>query len=315
MNKIKGKGLEHLIQEGFLNFIGEDEEVLNCLSEDLTLEEINNSISITEKFIEKLYNSMRKLTELENKHLELIQQLEKENKKIQQNKKDITSAETGVVVCSLLLCIGLVICYIAVTSKAVELSVVFGICTIIIPIIFLFFNHGRRKNLEDTEELLIEKKNKTTQEQENILNSIGVMYLEMHISPEFIKTYLTAPQIVQKIIGRLGILLTNLKKFKVIQEDSSLTPSAKMLAISQLFMFLNQSITNAKMLSEQQAMKENMGEKIDQSREFLQELKKQNELLELNTYNKLSELQGHDPSWVAAATYAQLDRIHKEHNQ
>ena len=307
MNKIKGQGLDLLIQEGFLNFLGEDEEVLNCLSEDLTLEEINISISTIEKFIEKLYNSMRKLTELENKNLQLEDKLDKEN----QNKQETENKKNGNGLYVFLLIAG--ICITVVNYNNIGMWC--GISMACISLWQIVSINMKNEELEDEINSLNTNIKNITKEQEETINLMATIYSDIYISPKFLRTYLTSPQIVQKIIARLGILLTNLKKFKVIQEDSSLTSSAKMLAISQLFMLLNQSITNAKMLSEQQAMKENMEEKIDQSREILKELKKQNDLMELNTYNKLSELQGHDPVLVAATTYAQLDRIRKEHDK
>ena len=259
MNKIKGKGLEPLIQEGFLNFLGEDEEILNCLSEDLTLTEINTSISTIENFIGKLYDSMRKLTELENKHLELEDKLDKENQK----KQKTENKKSGNGFYWVLFFVGIGIS----VANYTNIGLWCGISVAIIALWQIISINMKNEELEEEIDLLNKNIKNITQKQEETFNLMATIYSEIYIYPEFLKTYLPAPRIVQKLIDRLGILLTNLKKFKVIQEDSSLNPSAKMLAISQLFMFLNQSITNAKMLSEQKVMKENMQAKMDQSRD------------------------------------------------
>lgn len=310
MDKIKEKDLASLIQNGFLNFIGEDEEVLNCLSEDLTLQEIDSSISTTENFIVKLYDSMRKLTELEKRNFELYEQLEKENEKIKQKEEEEDSAESSFIICVIALLLGIGLCIFAIIDypKVLVELLIFGICTIIADAIFFFLHHNRNSEIEFSTELLNKNIKSMEQEQEKTLNSMIAMYSEIYVSPKFLKIYLTADRIIEKHIKRLGLLLTNLKKLKVIQEDSSFNPAAKMLAISQLFMLINQSISNAKMLTEQKVLKK---EQMDQANEILRELQKQNDLMELNTYNKLSELSGHNPALIAAQTYAQLDRINK----
>ena len=85
-----------------------------------------------------------------------------------------------------------------------------------------------------------------------------------------------------------------------------------MLAIAQLFSLLNNEIANAKMLKNQEQANKKLLEEMQKNN---REIQAQNDLLTLQTYNKVSEMQGLDPTLVAAQTYSQMAKIQKERNQ
>ncbi|MBP5404184.1 MAG: hypothetical protein J6Y17_03745, partial [Elusimicrobiaceae bacterium] len=116
----------------------------------------------------------------------------------------------------------------------------------------------------------------------------------------------------QMLSERLPLLLAQLKRIKVVHQDNSLSPSAKMLAIAQLFSLMNNEIVNAKMLTEKRKQSQTMEQQLKEMKKHSRELEVQNDMLTLQTYNKISEMEGHDPNIVAAQTYAQMSRIQDE---
>jgi len=306
MDTIKSKGLMTLIKDGQFNFNGIDIEVCQCLSEDLTLEEIIASIHLIEEILPKLPSIIEELTSLQEQYDAFVKK-----------QKTSNSLFRFSIPALMLIALGIFISFFGLSAKDPDTAVgnlIFGLLMIGIGCVVSVFTARKRDSeqifssneiVENEEMAFLQNRRK------EICSQVGLIPENNYLLFEGIKLNTFWSCSAEKLSKRLPILLLQLKKLKVILEDKSLSSSAKMLAIAQLFSLLNNEIANAKMLKNQEQANKKLLEEMQKNN---REIQAQNDLLTLQTYNKVSEMQGLDPTLVAAQTYSQMAKIRKERN-
>ena len=306
MEKIKNKGLVSLIKEGELDFYGADIEVCACLTEDLSLEEITSTISVAEGFLPQMPSAIEKLKELEDRYNSLFFEVEEEN----EAKREATETSSSV---KIILGVGSLIMggilvlpkFIGLTSSAATTCMWWGLGCLAVGIVLLSLLPNQTKSNEQEEKVAHGQESEEQEEMRHLQTERDAICAKIGLCPT--DTAWETP--AENLSNRLPILISWLKKMKIIHEDNMLSQSAKMLALAQLFSLLNNEISNAKVLKEKQRQSMVMERQLKEMQKHSRELEAQNDMLTLQTYNKVSEMEGHDPNMVAAQTFAQMSRI------
>lgn len=315
MDKIKNKGLATLIKEGQFDFYGADIEACSCLSDDLSLEEINATMSTAEDMLSKMPSAIEKLKKIGDRYNSLFFEVEEK----EEVKKASTESRRSI---QIILGVGLTIfgailvipkAMLGLTSSAATTWMWWGIGCIVPGILLLSLAPNETTSNNKIENQKTKQATEENEEMKYLQSERDSIYTTIGVCTECDYFEWESPAI--NLATRLPILVSWLKKMKVIQEDKTLNPSAKMLALAQLFSLLNNEISNAKILKEKQRQSLVMEKQLKEMKKQARELETQNDMLTLQTYNKVSEMEGHDPDIVAAQTYAQMSRIQKERNK
>lgn len=331
MDKIKDKGLSTLLAEGQFNFYGPDVEVYNCLSEDLTTEEIDAAINLSENILPKLPDAIRKLKEMEDNYDALR---DKDTSPVEESYGNTPTTEdtynsnqsnssAGLILGIAFMIVGFLLItpkYLGLSSPEANMCMLWGILCFIPGISILILVPASTSSKEEKEETLQkaepafvenEQQKRIQNDRRIICNQIGLVPENNCICYEDLKIKVDTfwDTSARMLSRRLPLLLVQLKRLKVVHQDDSLSSSAKMLAIAQLFSLMNNDIINAKMLEEKRKSNEAMADQLQEMKKQSRELEAQNDMLTLQTYNKISEMEGHNPNIVAAQTYAQMSKI------
>lgn len=199
-----------------------------------------------------------------------------------------------------------------------------SILFLVIGLLSLLGNKGKKQtNLLEKDEF-INQNDALSEEIENINKQRNQICAQLYLKPEN-NIYTILNEIKLKtpywnlsanlLNEMLPLLLNNLIKIKTIHEDSTIGPSQKALAISQLFALFNNAVTNTKILNEKQKQSKIMEYQLEEMKKNNRGMQAQNDLLTLQTYNKVSEMQCLYPTLVAAQTYSQMAKIRKERNK
>lgn len=315
MDKIKIKGLATLIKEGQFDFYGADIEACSCLSDDLTLEEINATISLAEDILSKMPSAIEKLKEIGDRYNSLLFEMEEKDGV----KKASTESRRSI---QIIIGVGLMIfgvifvipkAMLGLTSSAATTWMWWGIGCLIPGILLLSLTPNKTTDNDKAKEQDSQQKPEENDEMKHLQSERDSIYttIGMGIGCDYFEW--ESPAI--NLVTRLPILISWLKKMKVIQEDKTLNPSAKMLALAQLFSLLNNEISNAKILKEKQRQSMTMEKQLREMKKQSRELEAQNDMLTLQTYNKVSEMQGIDPALISTQTYANMSKIRKDRDK
>lgn len=317
---IKNGDLQNIIDKMYL--ANSKFNIVNILSSDLTVSEIDNSLeTITQakikykeivsnykSFAEKNNILEKKLLDLENTKEELKNKLTLQSKDVSNNNS--SSYLWGICVLSS------IIALINIDSKIGKFALFVCISSIIIITLSKLLIHKENINIDNSKEerekiestikaLNINRKD-IKQEQEALRKSYN---LEKNITPLRVNaSYI-----------KLFELENVLKKMKVILMDPKETSSNKIIALENLLYLINKKYIDEQMLDEQKKATNYAEQQAEYAAENLREMKKQsreleaqNDMLTLQTYNKVSEMQGIDPTLVSAQTYAHMSKIKKE---
>lgn len=324
---IKNGDLQNILDKLYLanpNF-----NITNILTTDLTVTEIDTSLETIKQarvkykneinkhkdFIQKSQILQRKLLDLQNTEKELKNKLSLNSKSISNN--NFASYLWGIFVFSLIIALANI-------DKQIGKFSIFICLSSIIGMIFskLWINkqeinmkkleeerENGKKEIEVAIKILETNKKDIEQEQEILKKSynLGKNVDPSRINAGYIKSFELE-----------GIL----KKMKVILTDTQETSSNKIIALEELLYLTNKKYIDEAMLEEQK-MATNYAEKqAEYAAENLKEMKKQsheleaqNDMLTLQTYNKVSEMQGIDPILIATQTYANVSKIQKDRDK